>query len=873
MDIASSPWLNPIMRSGFLALCGVLALPFALSGQEVSSPVILNHPMGLTASIGDTVTLTPTVGGTPPLSFQWYKNNAVIPGATNISLTLPTVTSTAGIRLDDFGTYHVVVTNAHGTAQTVPALVYVVKKPQTIILNPTATTAIAGSSIVLSAASTANLPVTLTLVSGAASLSGNVLTGSGGNVLIRATQAGDDTVAPAETIERVYSFVSGTLSPFITSPPLDQSVNAGDPVTLRGTAIGTPLPTYQWQKDGIAIAGATTPSLTFAATTPGDAGRYTLVVTNSAGTNSASATLTVRTAPVIATAPVSQTLFAGDRATLTVAVTGVPTPSLQWRKNGTAIAGATNPTLSFASAAAGDAGRYDVVVTNLLGTVTSPPATLTVNTRDFSGAYFGSFNGNAGDFALHVRADRTAVFLAHLPAAQTGLVVLDVRIDLTGNFSTNTITVASGADLSSVDAPPNVAAAPQAVTLRGMIDDATGAVNGTVTVLGASFEGMRASRTGSASSLAGMYRTAIVGSSAGRGYVIVAPDARSFFLNGRDTALESARGVVDGAGRLVAMSTAESAIDASLANGTLNGSVRSVDGSTETISGALENRTGTERLANLSVRTVTSAGAGTLITGFVVTGTAAKQVMIRAAGPALAVAPFNIADAVTNPTLQLFRGNTSIGQNDNWGTPAANAAPLTAAATRVGAFPFRAGSQDAALLMTLTPGSYSFVVGGGNGTALAEVYEVLQNNEVAGTRRLVNVSARGLVSPAAPFIAGFVVTGSSPQRVLLRGIGPRLSTAPFNLSGVLANPQLALFRGSTVIKSNDDWFRDADATLIRDASTRAGAFALGATSLDAAILVFLEPGAYTAQIRPPANANAANSTGLALIEIYDAAMP
>src|SRR5687767_8262545 len=136
MDIASSPWLNPVMRSGFLVLCGLLFLPFSLPGQEATSPVILNHPTGLTAPIGDTVTLTATVGGTPPLTFQWYKNNTVILGATNTSLTLPAVT------LHDFGTYHVIVTNAHGTAQTAPALVYVVKKPQTIVLTPTTTTAI-----------------------------------------------------------------------------------------------------------------------------------------------------------------------------------------------------------------------------------------------------------------------------------------------------------------------------------------------------------------------------------------------------------------------------------------------------------------------------------------------------------------------------------------------------------------------------------------------------------------------------------------------------------------------------------------------------------------------------------------------------------
>jgi hypothetical protein len=214
-----------------------------------------------------------------------------------------------------------------------------------------------------------------------------------------------------------------------------------------------------------------------------------------------------------------------------------------------------------------------------------------------------------------------------------------------------------------------------------------------------------------------------------------------------------------------------------------------------------------------------------------------------------------------------------VGQNDDWGTPAGNVAALNAATTRAGAFPFRAASQDAAILMTLAPGPYTAVVGGGAGTALVEVYEVLQNNEVAGARRLVNVSARGVVSPTAPFIAGFVITGTGPQRVLVRGIGPRLGMAPFNVPGVLANPQISVFQDATVIKSNDDWFRDPDATLIRDAAVRAGAFALGANSLDAAALLFLEPGAYTVQVSPPANANAAASTGVALIEIYESPLP
>ena len=335
MDIASSPWLNPIMRSGFLALCGVLTLATSLPAQQVSAPIILNHPPGLEAHIGDTVTLTPSISGSEPLTYQWYKNSLTISGATTVSLTLPTVT------LNDLGLYHVVATNPHGTAQTLPALVYVTKRPQTIALLPTATTAIAGSSIVLNATSSANLPVTLTLVSGAASLSGNVLTGSGGNVLVRATQAGNETIAAAAPVERVYSFVAGSLSPFITNPPLDLTVVVGESATLRAAAIGTPAPTYQWQKDGNAISGATSSVLTIPVTTLADAARYTIVVTNVAGVASASATLTVRTPPVIATDPASQSVFAGDRTTLSVSTTGVPTPTLQWRKNGAAISGAT----------------------------------------------------------------------------------------------------------------------------------------------------------------------------------------------------------------------------------------------------------------------------------------------------------------------------------------------------------------------------------------------------------------------------------------------------------------------------------------------------------------------------------------------------
>jgi hypothetical protein len=852
MDIASRPWLNPIMRSGFLARCTLLALPALVFGQGALPPVIVEQPLGVTAYLGESATLTTVVDGTAPITLQWRKENVPIPGATAATFTIASVTSA------DQGLYDLVASNAFGTAQTLPVAIFVTKRPQTITFAPPVTTLPAGSGVVLSATASSGLAVSFTLVSGSASLSGNTLTGNGGNVIVRASQAGNATIAAAESVDRTFSFVSGSLSPFITSPPVDQTVTAGASVTFRGTAIGTPAPTYQWQKDGVALPGETTAVLTLPTTSLADSGRFTLLATNASGTASASATLTVRAAPVIASSPSDLTVFAGERAAFAVTVTGFPAPTFQWRRNGTAIPGATSATFTLASALAADAARYDVVVTNALGSATSAAATLTVTTRDFSGTYVGRFGGATGDFALLVRADRTGVFLGHLPGLQRAVAVADVRVDLSGSFAANT--VALGA----------TAAAQQPVTLRGSLNDSTGEVNGTLSELGATFSASRSTASGAAA-VSGFYEAALIGSTSGRGGVLVAPDGEALLVTTGGTVPDAARGRLDGNNRLVATTGTQATVDVGFASGVVSGSVRPATGPAGTILGTLDTLVRQEHLANLSIRTVTSPGAATLITGFVVTGTTAKQVLIRAAGPTLAAAPFNVPNVLADPTIQVLRGQTTVGQNDDWGTPAANATAVTAAATRAGAFPFRAGSNDAALVTSLTPGPYTVVIAGGTGTVLAEVYEVLQNNEAPGLRRLANLSARGLVSPTAPFITGFVISGPGPQRVLIRGVGPTLGTAPFNVAGALPNPQLTLFRGATPVRTNDDWFRDPESAVIRDVAARSGAFALGAASLDAAIVVYLEPGAYTAQVNPPANANAANSTGLVLLEVYEAA--
>jgi hypothetical protein len=127
----------------------------------------------------------------------------------------------------------------------------------------------------------------------------------------------------------------------------------------------------------------------------------------------------------------------------------------------------------------------------------------------------------------------------------------------------------------------------------------------------------------------------------------------------------------------------------------------------------------TPRLINVSVRKHLGPG---LTAGFVLGGSAATKVLIRAVGPTLGV--FGVPGVVTDPQLTLFNGvSVKIGENNDWG----GTAELTAAFGAVGAFGLPATSKDAALLVTLPPGNYSVQAAGAantTGVALVEVYEV-----------------------------------------------------------------------------------------------------------------------------------------------------
>jgi hypothetical protein len=175
------------------------------------------------------------------------------------------------------------------------------------------------------------------------------------------------------------------VAPSITTQPASQTVTAGQTVTFTVAAMGTAPLSYQWNRNGTAISGATSSTYTTPPTTSSDNGaQFTVLVSNTAGSvTSNPATLTVNASPVapsITTQPASQTVTAGQTASFSVAATGTAPLSYQWRRNGVAISGATSVSYTTPATAISDSGaQFTALVSNTAGSVTSNAATLAVN--------------------------------------------------------------------------------------------------------------------------------------------------------------------------------------------------------------------------------------------------------------------------------------------------------------------------------------------------------------------------------------------------------------------------------------------------------------------------------------------------------------
>ena len=381
----------PAVAAGFLAIAlsacggsgGATDTPLTLI-----APTITTQPAAQSVTEGQTATFSVTAAGTAPLIYQWQKNSTDISGATSSTYTTPATSIT-----DNGALYSVVVFNGAGTVISNQATLTVSAATgvPAIGTQPASQTVAAGQTASFSVIATGNGPLTYqwkkngTDISGATSSTYTTPVNSSadtGAMYAVNVSNGAGTVTSSNATLTV-SAAPG--APVIGTQPANQSVAAGQTAKFSVTATGNGTLTYQWQKNGTDISGATSSTYTTPITVIGDTGaQYSVVVGNSADkVASSKATLTVTAAavaPAITTQPANQSVTEGQTATFSVIATGTGTLTYQWKKGDTAIPGATSSTYTTpATSNADNAAVFTVVVTNGTGSATSSNATLTVN--------------------------------------------------------------------------------------------------------------------------------------------------------------------------------------------------------------------------------------------------------------------------------------------------------------------------------------------------------------------------------------------------------------------------------------------------------------------------------------------------------------
>jgi subtilase family serine protease len=294
-DISTGNNTNSTSKTKFFAvagydLCTGWGTPSGTNLINALAPAsgpatILASPASQTNIYGGTATFSVTAGGSSPLAYQWYFTNA-IPGATNASLVLNTLTAT------NAGNYFVIVTNAYGSATSAVARLTVITAPS-ITQSPVSQSNSYGATVTFTANAIGGAPLAYqwyftNAVAGATNASlviANIVATNAGNYFVVASnQFGSATSAVAS-----LTVVS---SPNITQSPASQSILTGQAASFSVTAFGAPPLTYQWFFTN-AIAGATNTSLVITNVTATNAGNYFVVVTNTYGSATSSvATLT-----------------------------------------------------------------------------------------------------------------------------------------------------------------------------------------------------------------------------------------------------------------------------------------------------------------------------------------------------------------------------------------------------------------------------------------------------------------------------------------------------------------------------------------------------------------------------------------------------
>jgi hypothetical protein len=634
--------------------------------------------------------------------------------------------------------------------------------------------------------------------------------------------------------------------PTITTQPRSVSVAAGQIATL--SVIATGAISYQWTKNGTDVPGATTATLTFPAAQISDAGTYAVKAINSAGTTmSTAATLSIAAVPppTISAQPRGTTLGIGATGALTVQAAGTNL-TYQWLLDDTPIIGATGATYAIPNAQPSMSGGYKVRVSNAGAAVTSAAVPVSIAgeaimTEEFSASSINSalwasaqaFSDSRTEFgngSLTLRNRGRLLSKNPTPAKYS----VSTRFRLSGSsFDQFALFLRTSGSVTNGSFDSGVSVEFQ---IRSGDQGTTGSNNIKISPKNT------AAITGSFSIVVGTWYDAVVEDDGTT--IIVRINSREVVRAQTNIRTGSLLGLQNREG-----SGGGSSISA--------GSITEVDYVRMTSSLINTLADPTPRLANISTRGFVGSGSNVMICGFVVRGSIAQGLLVRAAGPALT--SLGVSGAVVDPQLTMRDGGALvITSNDNW-----TASDATIAQS-VGAFPFTVGSKDAAVSPVLSPGTYTVEIAGTDGTTGTALVEAYDTNPAEQRVRIVNISTRGSVGTGSDsLIAGLVVAGTSPRRTLVRAIGPTLTG--FGLPGALGDPVVAIYNASGVkLFENDDWQAQENASAIAAAAIKAGAFALPNGSKDAAMLIYLPPGAFTFVVT---GKNA--SAGVALIEAYE----
>ena len=406
--------LNSTMN-GYLYRCSATGTCPATSSSATltvySLPVITAQPTNVTTCNTNSSNQTFTVGATGSnLSYSWQSSTDGT-NWTNLSNSYPYSISGANLSISSYSyssnvLYRSQVSSNGCTVNSANATLVYSTPAAAGTISGTASTCKGTSGVSYSVASIVGATSYIWAYSGSgATISNNGTSvaidfssvATSGNLTVKGSNScGNGTVSPSFSI----AVNSG---PSITTQPSSVTQCNGTNASLSVVASGSGL-TYQWQKNNSNIPGATSNTLNLTNISSSDAANYNVIVTSSSCSNTSnSAALSVTPSPSITSQPVSLSQSLGTTATFSVSASG-SSISYQWRKAGTNIAGANSNNLVYSNLAAGNAGNYDVIVTNVSGCVsTSSIASLAVTSvpgnDNFSAAYIVSSNYCSSDAA------------------------------------------------------------------------------------------------------------------------------------------------------------------------------------------------------------------------------------------------------------------------------------------------------------------------------------------------------------------------------------------------------------------------------------------------------------------------------------------